>query len=92
VIELLVLGLATWRVTNIIHEEKIAEPLRKLVGFDGVGFPDTFIGYLFSCFKCLSVWVAGFLFLIWQITPAIPTIFALSALAVVLWETIYGNR
>lgn len=83
-----ILGLATWRVTSILIEEKIAEPLRKVLGYDGLAYPDTFFGYLISCFKCLSVWVAAGLLVLYAYLPEIPQIFAVSALAVIIWEKI----
>lgn len=83
--------LACWRLTSIIHSETIAAPLRKMVG--GVEiisgewvYPNTFIGYLFSCFWCLSVWVSGLCVAVLFICPYALYPFAISAVAIGIEE------
>ena len=72
---LLVAILATERLTSIVYREKIAEPLRYWIGerkdiHTGLdSFPDTFLGKLFACFWCLSVWVALLVTIVWYIFP-----------------------
>ena len=94
---LVVGALATWRLTLIIHQEKIGKPIRTLLGvtemkiFDELvkTYPDTFLGRLVECFICLSVWmgllVTGLLF----IFPAVLIPFALSALAIAFQLVIF---
>lgn len=89
-LDLLILCLAAFRVTSIVYEEEIAEPIRRLVGYDGLSYPDTFIGHLFGCYYCLSVWCAGILFAVYQIAPCVVWIFAISAGAILVRE--YGNE
>ena len=64
---LLLVGLAAWRLTSLIREERgpflMFTRFRELCGVthneDGapVNFPDTEIGLVLSCSKCLSIWV-----------------------------------
>jgi len=79
---------ATWRITNIITEEKIAEPLRKVFGDDGVSYPDTMIAYLFHCFYCMSVWVGLICTLLMLFFPFILLPFAISGTSIFLKEFI----
>jgi len=57
-------GLATWRLTSLLHSEDAFEWLRKWIkiGHDDEGYPtvypDTFWGRQFKCFWCLAGWVA----------------------------------
>ncbi len=63
-----VLSLAAWRLTSLLHSEggpfEVFVRFRALLGVvhgeDGepVGYPENFIGGLFECFWCLSMWVA----------------------------------
>jgi len=87
--------LATERITSIIYREKIAAKIRYLAGeridsatgLEIFPFIETrFIGKLFNCFWCLSVWVGLFVTLIWFIFPYALLPFALSYLAMVLDE------
>lgn len=62
--KIIIIGLAVWRLTSIVHSEKIAGFIRRLAGGmetegGGIVYPDTFFGNLFSCFWCLSVWCAA---------------------------------
>lgn len=67
---------AAHRITMILYEEHIAWPLRKLIGIDHIknekghkephAYPDTFLGKLFICPDCLSVYVGiGVIFVIY---------------------------
>lgn len=91
---ILVGTLATWRLTRIINEERIAQPIRRRFGehTDIVTghptYPATFMGYLISCFWCLSVWVAILITLMLAIHPLLPLPLALSMLAIVLQEKV----
>lgn len=94
--DLLIFGLATWRVTSLFVSEagpaNIFRRVRELAGITHdengrvVMIPDRFFAQLFSCVWCCSVWVGLFWFLAWLLFPklslyaAIP--FALSAFAI----------
>lgn len=82
---LVVLGLATWRVSNIlVHEEGpwyVARKIRQMFGVvhddDGpISYPDNSV---FACMYCMSVWV-GVVMLALPSVCAMP--FALSAFAI----------
>lgn len=82
--------LAVWRITNIIQREEIAAPVRKAVGIvepDGEDpehwiYPDSFLGKLFYCFWCGSVWVATLITILILLFPPLILPFALSAAAI----------
>ena len=87
---------ATWRMTSIINREKIAYPIRKLIG-EKIDYasgmtsaPDTFVANLITCFMCLSVWVALGMFLVFQVYPPIVYVFALSGAAIFIERKLYG--
>jgi hypothetical protein len=54
-------GLATWRLSSLLHTEDAFEWLRRWIGIrnddDGypVIYPETFWGDVFDCFWCLSL-------------------------------------
>lgn len=83
-------GLAVWRITNIIQKEEIASPIRKAVGVTEADpedsnywiYPDNFIGKVFHCFWCGSVWIGAIITIILIIFPPLILPFALSALAI----------
>jgi uncharacterized protein DUF1360 len=95
----LVIGaLATWRLTLILHQEKIGKPLRSLMGIremKGVGgeiirtYPDNFLGQLFECFMCLSVWVGSLVVVLLFVFPIILLPFAVSMTAIALQLLIF---
>lgn len=82
--------LAVWRITNIIQREEIASPIRKAVGIvepDGEEpdywiYPDNFIGKLFHCFWCGSIWTAAAVTILLLVFPPLILPFALSAAAI----------
>lgn len=89
---LVVAGLATWRITNIIQKEEIASPLRKELGvFEPDGedpeywiYPDNFVGKVLHCFWCGSVWVAAAITLVCFLFPPLILPFAISAIAILV--------
>lgn len=90
--------LATWRLTLILHQEKIAKPIRDLIGIREVPilnneivrtYPDTFIGQLFSCFMCLSVWVSFGVMGLLLFLPIVLIPLALSMAAIALQISIF---
>lgn len=83
--------LAVWRITNIIQQEEIAEPLRRKLGVteskddpDYRIYPDSFIGKLLECFWCGSVWVGGVVTIVLLTFPPLLLPFALSAGAILV--------
>lgn len=91
---LIVGGLAAWRITSILHREKIAAPIRKKIGIMAVAeddedpnywiYPNSFIGQVFHCFWCLSVWVGMILTPILLFIPQLLLPFALSAMSIIV--------
>lgn len=86
-LRLILAALATWRLTYMLTEElgpfDVFKRIRDRVGVYYLredGWPDTNLGRLFSCCKCMSMWT-GVLFGFLALTPlwwaAIP--FAMSA-------------
>lgn len=85
---LLIAGLATWRISNILTAEKIAEPLREQLGIvDMEGYvdaPDTFLAGVFSCLWCMSVWVGLAATITLLLVPEALLPFAFSAIAILV--------
>jgi len=58
-------GLASWRITSLLHTEDAFEWLRKWIGIrnDEQGYPavypDTLLGAVFHCFWCLTLVTAA---------------------------------
>ncbi len=92
---LLVLGLGTYRLTDIIVYEKVTQPIRLL--FVGKALLEdgkevhvskrglqAFFHQLFSCNSCMGVWVATLVVYLYVLFPAptfvVMVIFALTAL------------
>ncbi|MCM3030519.1 MULTISPECIES: DUF1360 domain-containing protein [unclassified Niallia] len=88
-IELLLLVLATFRLTRLLVFDRITEFLRMLVldekleknenGEDEIyyvpkdGLVRGFLGELISCYWCTGVWSTGFLVLLYYFLPSICT-------------------
>lgn len=97
--ELVLIGLASWRVASLLSWEagplRVLTGIRSLLGFshDGAGHPE---GYrenvatdLLSCVWCLSIWIAGGLWVVWEQVSDIPVlILAASTIAVVVEESV----
>lgn len=83
-LEFVVLGLATYRVTRLIIRDEIFSKPRD---FFWKKFPpeSSLLGYLLTCPWCISIWVASIIQISSIINPevtyAIGTVFALSAVA-----------
>ena len=60
----IVCGLATWRLSSLLHTEDAFEWLRKWIGIENdeegypAIYPETFWGNVFDCFWCLSLVVS----------------------------------
>lgn len=97
-IEILILGMATWRVSSLFVREDgpwfIFRKIREAVGIshDGWGkifaVPDTLAAGMLSCLWCCSVWVGGAWALAYFFYPLIAyklaIAFALSTAAILL--------
>lgn len=95
VVNLIVTGIATWRVSNILFDERgpfdLILQLREQLGITHDSDGDPFIwpnGSIFQCIWCLSIWVG----LVLSVLPAaISRVFAVSAIAIIL-EKYFGAR
>lgn len=91
--QLILLSLATFRVTRLITRDTIMEPIRNLFWKK---FPPekSYIGYLSTCEWCFSFWI-GSAFIISSIiipsvTYIVATVFSVSAIAGLL--TAYEDK
>lgn len=93
--DLLVLGLATWRTSNLITNERgpldIFERLRSLAGIkhidhEPVEWSNDGLQLLLMCPYCNSVWIAAFYTLVLKFFPLPVMMVAVSAVAIVLHE------
>ena len=81
-VDFLILSLACYRITRLIIEDTITEPLRERVW---KRFPpeSTRIGYLFTCPWCTGFWVSVLIVAAYLLLPsatiAIALVFAFSA-------------
>ena len=91
-LELVIYGLATYRLTRLITRDVITEPLREWV-WKRKPPEKSKIGYLFTCDWCMSIWTASLLFassMITSVTDVVATVLALSAAAGLL--TAYEDK
>ena len=91
VLEFIILGLATYRITRFVTTDALFEPLRERIW---KRFPvTTKVGYLFTCNWCMSFWVGSLVVLSAMIITELVivyAIFAVSAIAGLL--TAYEER
>ena len=102
--ELIILGLATWRLTSlIVNEDGPFELLLRLRYVLGVRYDEhsevygtNVIAKALMCVWCASLWVAAFWAVLFLIYPKIGTIialpFALSAVAIMIERLVNGSR
>jgi hypothetical protein len=80
-VDFLILALAAYRITRLIVEDTLLEPLRERVWKRFP--PETKLGYLFTCFWCTGFWVSVLIVAVYLLLPsatiAIALVFALSA-------------
>jgi len=91
-LELVIYGLATYRLTRLITRDVITEFLREWVWKRWPPEKSKF-GYLFTCDWCMSIWAASVLLASSMITPVTDvaaTVLALSAVAGLL--TAYEDK
>ena len=83
VFNIVVLVLAAWRLTSVVNREKVAEPLRRVLGVREsehfTEISDTFVAKAIECFWCLSFWIGMGVLIIWYALPVLLYPFALSA-------------
>lgn len=75
---MIVRGLATWRLTQLVVEDEITRPAREWVARR---WPDSPVNYLLGCRKCVSVW-AGIVVVL--APKRICTVLAASAFSILL--------
>lgn len=68
-LEFVVLALATYRVSRLFIEDRIFDAPRNWF-FSKVS-PSTQLGYLFTCYHCLSMYVGTLIFLCYTIIPTV---------------------
>lgn len=90
-LSVLVIVLAAWRITILIHADKIMSWFRRLLGettdeHGFISYPDTFFGNLISCVRCVSVWVGLFVFIAYLVFPYILVPFAISGAIIFIQE------
>ena len=94
--EFIILILATFRISALLVWDKgpfdLFQKIRKLAGIEyietqeGVALiklvPETLLAELFDCIRCMSVWVAGAVLLLWVLPiPVIDIIIVFFAVA-----------
>jgi hypothetical protein len=98
-ITLVILSLATFRLTHLIIKDKIAEKIREPffeeVEIEGDIYlqPNGFIGNLLSCQWCTGFWVSVILVGLYYFFPmstlTVASIFAVAGLHSILWSSLY---
>ena len=92
-LQFILLGLATYRVTRLMTRDMVTAPLRNTFWKK---FPPetTYIGYLSTCEWCFSFWIGSGVVISAIIIPTVPyiiaTIYAVSAIAGLL--TAYEDK
>lgn len=82
-LEFVILGLATYRLTRLITTDNITEPIRERIWKK---YPphSSKLGYLITCNWCMSVWVASIVVpsaIIISVLVYVYAVFAVSAIA-----------
>lgn len=95
---LIIFGLATWRVASLLVREDgpmyLFQYIRKMAGIqhdgDGVPYmiPSNFFAQVLSCVWCASLWVGAWFYGMWFLFPEsttiIATALALSTMAIII--------
>jgi len=102
-IDLLILGLATWRLSSLLVNEdgpwEIFARMRTMVGIryneQSLPYATTALSELFTCVFCMSVWMGFLLTAVYWLsskwTILIMSPFALSAIAVIIERVVSGE-
>ena len=74
VLHIILLTLASYRLTRLLIEDAILDgPRNKL--FDRFPPHTSKIGYLFTCYWCLGLWVSAFMVACYLIVPTVAVVF-----------------
>jgi len=103
VIEFLILGLATWRLSSLLVNEEgpwgLLARFRHLLGvrYDELSnvYGTNILARLLTCLWCTSVWIGAFLVVAFLLMPKVVLLmmpFALSGFAILFEEMICGHR
>ncbi len=71
----IIFALAAYRLTRLLIEDVATEPIRDFVWKRRP--VTTKIGYLFTCYWCMGMWVAGSWFIFWGIVPEVALVLSL---------------
>lgn len=84
-IHLLILALATYRISRFLVEDTLFSPVRDRIW---ARFPpeSTFAGYFFTCYWCSSIWAASALVICYILVPWL----AIPVAAVLALSTVVG--
>lgn len=103
-LELVILGLATWRISSLlVNEDGPWDLLGRLRDTLGVSYNEfsepegsNVLSRMLTCVWCISPWVAGLVYLSWVWIPtttlAITTVLALSGFAIIVEKWVNGPR
>lgn len=88
-VNLIAIILATYRLSSLVVEEggpfNVFQNWREIIGIDHYedgsicNIPNNFPARLFGCLWCMSLWIAGLVYLIWRLEPIPVYILAASA-------------
>jgi len=81
-VEFLVLGLATYRLTRLITTDNITEPIREWI-WDRYPPQSSKLGYLITCDWCSSIWVASIVIPSAMIIPVLVYVYAVFAVSAI---------
>jgi hypothetical protein len=81
-VEFLVLGLATYRLTRLITTDNITEPIRERI-WDRYPPQSSKLGYLITCDWCSSIWVASIVIPSAMIIPVLVYVYAVFAVSAI---------
>lgn len=104
IVELIVFGLATWRIASLLVNEDgpwfMFYRLRERVGIGHdaqrriLTIPDRFLAQVLSCVWCCSIWVGfgwlGFWWLFPEVVLKLATAFSFSAVAIMIEKWVRG--
>ena len=83
-LHLIILALATFRVTRFIVVDELFSPVRNWI-WEAKAPESSYIGYFFTCPWCISLWVALPIVFLYALNPSLVVlvgcIFALSAIS-----------
>ena len=72
---LVVLALAAYRITRLLVEDVVFEPVREFIWKRKP--VSTKFGYLWTCYWCMGTWVSTFWFASWVIAPELVVVLSL---------------